>query len=455
MESTDTKSLFYTASSAINKDFFPKNNIINFTNLVPYTIMQREPKKFFIKIRNIAISKILKPGIRLRDLRYMGYAKIHINELEPNSVNSTYEKCVGRFNFRYIYKRQRKLREYIVHEFKNAPFQELITVPLPQISIRITDSRNRPLELDLRGPPTLIDFELVEMDTTGKFTMTCMSHGADELRTYPNNTITSFQVKCPQEIRLRKWEVALASIGYPPDLISDANVWWSVKSTLPTCVEKKFKFNLLDYPNTEKFLSDVTNELADDPVYKDKIVIERVHNPDNDNHGYVQFKSGVLDYQNSEKLDVAFSHGFTKAMGQAEIQPPGQITSTSWVTFKGLPSITLAVPPSVGILLCDIVQASALGHELRPILRTIPINTAKGNYLYEPEHLIFHPVINRSFTQMAFMLRRPDGALHDLHSRREHLEANGGIVITLIFRPRSTRETSQFDCETVGVGACY
>lgn len=451
MESTDTRSLFYTVNSAINTNYFPRNNPVRFTNIVPYTITQREPKKFYIRLHTINISKQIQVGSTEEDLKYSGYAKIFINEIEPNSINSSYDKCIGKFNYISARKHEQNPVDYLVHEFKEAPFLELLAIPLPQLSISITDSGNKPLKLDLNGPPTIIDFELIEMDLTGKFTMTFMSHGMDELRIFPNNTLTSFQVKCPQEIRLRKWEVALASIGFPPDILSDTKVWWTVKEERENAEEKKFEFDLLDYPNTEKFLDDVKQSLADDIEFGDKVMMMRTSDVESAEYGYVNFvSSGTLEYN----LEVSFSHGFSKAMGQHEIQPPGRITNDLYITFQGLPSITLALPPSVALLACSIVQSSAVGHELSPLLRTVPVNIAKGNYLYEPKHLIYHPVINRSFTDIAFVLRRPDGLEHDLHSRREHLEANGGIVMTLIFRPRQG-ESKLRDCETVGVANCY
>lgn len=449
MESTDTESLFYTANSALNTDYFPDNDPAEFTNLFPYTIVVREPKKYYIKLCTISISRELDNGLNIAN--NLGYIKIFINELEPNIVNSEYDKCIGKFSYRAAIQKTQFPVDYIIHEFKESPFLELLTVPLTHISIRITDSRNNTLKVQHTARPTLIDFELVEMDTTGKFTMTFMSHGREELLMFPNNTLTAFSVKCPKEIRLRRWEAALVSIAYPPDINSDTNVWWTAKSTNPDIPESKFEFNLLDYPNTERFLLDVFDQLGLDENYNTKVGFSVVE--EGEEEGFIKLEGLAGLQENDEQVQVAFSHGFSKAMGQLEIQPPGSIAVGHWITFQGIASITLALPPSVALLTCSCINASAVGHELAPVLRTIPVNTAKGDYLYEPEHLIWHPVVNRSFTDVAFVLRKPNGEPHELHSRVEHLVANGGIVITMLFRPRPLADGNQ-PCQTVGVGNC-
>lgn len=48
-----------------------------------------------------------------------------------------------------------------------------------------------------------------------QFTMTCVSHGKDELQLYPNNTLEEFTVPAPSNVSLDKWQVAVKSVVIP------------------------------------------------------------------------------------------------------------------------------------------------------------------------------------------------------------------------------------------------
>ena len=198
------ESFYVLLASNANLDEFPSNTLTQFTNLVPY-IEQHD--KFFIRIRRIAISQRLR-----QDVPHPAFVKVHLGELETNAL----QRAADRVLHRFTYNHDENLRgDYQVVDIDHAPFLRTRNVPLSQLSIKLTDNLNRVLQLD-DGLPTLVSLELSTMDTEQQFTLSCMSHGFDERRTFTYNTLNKFHVRIPQEMTLEGWEVAVASVGIPP-----------------------------------------------------------------------------------------------------------------------------------------------------------------------------------------------------------------------------------------------
>lgn len=432
----------YTAASNGCLLHFPNNSLSKFSNVVPPAALLMSGKnRLFVRLRSIAVSHSLtQPDI------FAGYAKVHLSELDPSSLNSTYEKSLGRFPF----PPEKQFHDYAIHEFENTPYLPIRTVPLTQISILITNSLDQELQL-ADGPPTLVQLEISDMDVSGQFTVTCMSHSPKELEVYPDNTLDHFRVRLPQEMNLRNWEVGLVSVGYPPDMDQPTIVWWSVASSLTNLERTVFTFDLRDFDTTLNFVKLVNNMLKSNAVYGKKVLIQRVVDVGEEEDGFFKWVGGDLD--DDEVVTVAFSLGFCRAFGQITQIAPTNLASETSVTMHGHANIHFAVPTSIGMLYCDIVEASAVSDGLAPLLQIMPVNHKGGNHLYEPQHMIFHQVVSRSFSDITFRLKRPDGQEHNLmhNMETEFSLASGGLSITLLFRPKSG---GTFECGKLGIDDC-
>lgn len=431
----------YTVASNGCLYHFPNNSLTKFSNVVPQVFhQQRGGEKLFVRLRSIAISyKLTEPDI------FAGYAKIHLSELEPTSLNTVFEKSLGRFPF----PPKTVLRDYAIHEFENSTYIPIRALPLAQLSILITNSADRQLQL-ADGPPTLVQLEVTNMDLSGQFSISCMSHSPRELEIYPENTLDEFRVRLPQELSLRDWEVSLVSVGYPPDLDPPTTVWWTAQSTIAGKKRRLFSFDLLDFDTTGNFVRAVIRELEADDYYGGKLEIEMLETPTE--YGFFNWRTQNISFAQNEEIEVNFSLGFCRAFGQTTQPPPTSLGLRNAVTMHGQADIKLAVPTSIGMLYCDVVESSAVSDGLAPLLQVMPVNHLSGNHLYEPQHLIFHQVVTRSFSDITFRLKRPDGQPHRLNSQSEYTIASGGLSITLLFRPISRGKS--FQCERLGHDDC-
>lgn len=107
---------------------------------------------------------------------------------------------------------------------------------------------------------------------------------------------------------------------------------------------------------------------------------------------------------------------------------------------------------SVGLLYCSVVEPSPISNILAPLLHIVPIKAYK-NYkydadevanlteakIYEPKHLVFHPVINREFSDIEFELLQPDGTKHDFTTILNP-EDYHGVHIELLFREQQKKQ---------------
>lgn len=298
------------------------------------------------------------------------------------------------------------------------------------------------------------------------FKMTCFSHGKylkkENEDSTSLNSLTTFSSVCPQEMKLPGWEVAVLAVSFPPDVHSEENVWFRLQEytytdgeedtiTLLKKVgeEKTFHFNLLNYANTNDFLLDIAETIRIDTNISKKIVMGWSDATENTKKK-ISFKA--IELEQNRVISFTCSHGFSKALGDTEPIGRKNLKSGDLFEFTYEAKISRALYPSTGLLflLEDIIEKSDVDGKKKDLLCVIPMDVAKGDYLWEAEVPIYHALTGAAFSKLSFKIERPGGGEHDLISRAEFLKVSGGIGITLGFR--HIDKQASYKHEVIGMG---
>ena len=418
------KSFFLTLASNACLNHFTNNTLSKFSNVLPHPISDKNNIRLFVRLRSIIISTTLtNPNLQTN------YININIGELEPKPINDIYDKCLGRIEF----PPKRVCGKYGIHEFEYSSFHPLRTLPLHQLSVLITDCDGNQLQLAY-GSSTFVTLEISEMDLSNQFTVTCLSNDRRAQNYYVNNTYTDFRCALPHEIMLDNWEVALSSVIYPKQLKGRVLVRWKVEWVNPNSQGSKdtleIAIDIMQHDTVEEFVQTFKSLLEADSVWKEKIKL-KINSSGRYLFEYQEHKMG------SGHAIMQFGETFSKVLGDKSRHE--DFTGRSGTTtFEALPNIDASKPSTIGLVYCDIVESSAVGGSLYPLIHIMPLenyaktSNTKKTSIYEPHHLIFHPLINRPFSSIRFQIVQPDGSPHDFGIRKT---TDPGLAITLIFRP--------------------
>ena len=137
---------------------------------------------------------------------------------------------------------------------------------------------------------------------------------------------------------------------------------------------------------------------------------------------------------------LRFSPSFAQILGKANRILQTEMYPEQSYKFHIKPDYWKQLPPTIGLLYCDIVEPSPVASVLTPILHILPLHTSGGDYLYEPSHLVYRKVVSRNFSDISFKITQPDGTPYLLTSEEsmDRIKASGGITISLVFRPCSS-----------------
>lgn len=433
---------FITLQSNSSVKHHPQNSITRFTNVLPQPI-QAHDRKVFIRLRRLVMSYKFVEVITER----ISHVKIHLSELEPQTVNTFYEKTLANFQFP---PEDIINDEYALHDFEHAQFIELRSVPLHQLSILVTDSNNREIKLSDDSAPTILLFELSDMDYSKQFSITCQSKNLRGLELYPNNSLSRFRVRLPQEFYLENWEVAMVNMTYPPDLKHDVetNVWVEMSTNYDEGYKEKFNFDIKEYEETSQFITDVIHTInydnfwgalvtASEKKEDDKVVgFQFAIQPDPDS--FPRWNLAIT-------VTLEFNDLFWSVFdAEKKFNKSPSLFADTRVEILGIPNINRILPSSVGMVYCDIVKPSPVGEMMAPLLQIVPLppvksklyqknmeDTRKNIGIYEPQHLIFHPISNKEFSDIEFEILQPDGQSLNLIGSDDF---KTGMSFTLLFR---------------------
>lgn len=465
-------SLHITMMSNGSLEHFKDNSLTKFTNVLPPNLPLRGGKTY-VRLRRIMISYKLDSSESL----ISDYVTVHLSELEPRTVNSTLSRRLGAFRFPPVH---HITEEYAIHDFEHSAFFELQGDSLKQLSLFIAHTNNKQLKL-ARGPPTIAILEVTEMDRSSQFTVTCQSHNREENQVFPNNSMSRFRVKLPQEFKLSNWEVAMSNMAYPPDIKhteskETASLLFSVRDSEfngSLALQFRFKENSFEDENDPKDFASATTKCfafvkrsLDRHHFWNKVLQfeEGLIDPDDEESGLAyQFKniSTRRQYRNTFKdhktvrikdlsdltLDIFLDRKFLKIFGlHNENSADIALKVGERYVFKGNPDIRRiqTIPSTIGLVYCDIVEPCPVGNVMAPLLQIVPINIKSDDdedggllnrevTIYEPQHLVFHPVICREFRDIQFEILQPDGRPHTFDDY-PLTEINGGMTFTLMFR---------------------
>lgn len=399
---------FCTLVSNGSMNNFPDNTLTNFTNLFPFSLRATHNNTLFIRLRSIAISPVLRPGA---DEVASSVVEVYISELRGSIANTEYTQCLARFQF----PPGQVLENYALKEFENTTFLPLLDSSINKLSVKIVDQSGQQLALADGEQPTLLHLEISEMSEPGHFNLTCLSHTDAEVARNPNNTLNNFTVTLPSPLTLTGYEAALASIAFPPDM--------GVRQEIIT-------MEVVIQPGTHIEDIDIdTSECADDAALAAKIV-HRINYINSDRvplfgrvvDGRIQI-AGVRD---EKTCTINFSDEFMRVMPDLESRT---------ITVRGKREVNLGkasligrAPSQVALLYCSCIEESLLGGHLHQLLHMLPV--VNGQHMYEPQHLIYHPVTSRTMTDIQIRLAEPNGTIHKYESPGGH-----SIIVSLTFRP--------------------
>ena len=451
-------SVILTLTSNGSLDMYPNNQRNNFTNVPPRNFIDNMLKpvnrKIYMRIRSISLSSRLEDGADPVNSRFVS---VHLSQVEPQIHNRTYGRSITRFYLKDSDK------EYETVNFEHSPFLPIQSTPISSLTISLITATGESLQLK-PGYPTFVVLELSTMDFSREFTINCNSHAYS---LFPDNSIAKFKVAMPEEMDLDGWEVCLLNASLPPNIKRSFRVtfsMWEGQLQKPNQTNREdYHFNLFNFLDAEPqdLLRAIGLTIDASAHYKSKLGLEieqDVNHPD----------CGLPTLTNSSK-DVIFVKlskslsGLLKGKRQEEPEtfefPPTARHTIRWEGSGPVQSgaVHSFLPSPLALVHCDIIESSAVGSQLAPLLHLMPLphfdrhgQQREHPLIYEPQHLIFHKVRNMRFSNIEFTINQPDGKL-------QYFELDGGLElgtnITLLFRPINRGSTTENTCN-LQIGRC-
>ena len=412
-------------------NYFESNSLTKFTNVLPFPLYPVRSNTLYVRLRALGIWTSLKDDA---DIDVSQHIKIKLDQLEPQVTGKAFEKTLAILKFppSTVYE------NYAVCEFENTPFLALETVPLERLGVTILNSEDKQLELTT-GIPTLVKLEISDMDTVNQFTITCESNSCDDV--FPTNTLSDFKVSLPGEMNLTGWEVALQSVAFPTNLkVKVPTPYIEFETFIGDAAPEKtrFEIDVENMTSNEMFWEALDNGLKDNEHTKDVVAMgtEAIS-------GFRQIN--VLDI-GDKTVGVSWNKAFQQLFGERFQEGPWQVRSRQSVIFSSDVDIFRLKKSPVGYLFTDCIEENVVSNELHQLLQIIPIKESGSTWdtaMYEPQHLVFHPVKPQVIASIHFTLRTPDGRLFELET-----PSTQPMVFTLVFRP-SKNPSSPLTVDTV------
>ena len=402
---------FCTLASNASLNYFPDNTLTNFTNILPSQLQSPSGGTLYIRLRLLAISPVLQEANPEAEV-----IEVHIGELRAAATNAGSSQCLTRLAFP---SGTLLGNTYVLREFGDVDFIPIRNSTLHKLSVLITDRTGEQLQL-ARGLPTFLHVEISDMGDPGHFNFTCISHLPIELTRNPDNKLSEFKVNLPQTLTLPGYEVALASIVFPHDMrLTTIDVHTTIYSSLfDESRHRTFTVNV----GACETLDDLGDAIRDGLMSYERfpLLVEYISEGE---YRYLVFR-GIREAQ---VVTLEFSPEFMRVVDVGNLGYVKIHGKEMWQSgdLKLEPSM---YPNQAAMVYCSCVEESMLGESQFKLLHIVPIEESR--HVYEPEHLIYHPVTDRPFNTLEFQMTRVDGTPHALRSA-----SNGSVIITLSFRP--------------------
>lgn len=414
---------FYLLSSDACLNAYPSNRREHFINTFPFPLVNRQNKKYYIKVISICISSTT--GSLNNDIP--SYIRINIQQLQPQRHGLGFTKTAAGFPY--------PPTEFnddgcAIHSFNNALYLPLLFQELYELRITLVDEKDELISGLNDGPPTLILVQLTDRIMEDRFTISCCSHQPE---LFPENTLAEFRVPLPTELALPGYEVALLNLLFPSHLKDEE------ESASVTINDVKLVFNLDRITTTAQFITSVRRLMRDNHMTPHLTFGKLMAGP---HRGQLHFH--MLPTSPMATITITPSPSFTLACGQRTPKGTVILQPDHFMVFDGQPSVYLSRPNPVAMLTCDIVKSNVIGGKQSNLLQFTPIfkkKPAEANKLYEPKQLIYHKVVNRPFDHIKFVFLEGDGRSKTLLSSTPR----AAIYATLAFRRRKERSQNEDD----------
>ena len=194
---------------------------------------------------------------------------------------------------------------------------------------------------------------------------------------------------------------------------------------------KTFSYNAYDYASTRSLCRAINYELIHDEFIRGQIL-------------FIEYKKGVYGFIvlrcNDFKyhFTIRINDGFYNFSGFSERKLDLATESIVIPPEGSLTDISRVKKPNLGLLFCDIIEPSIVGTQKLPLLHMIPFDFNERFSYYEPNHLMYRPIVTRTFKDIHFEILQPNGRLYEITDKNgeEIAKKEGGINISLLFRPR-------------------
>lgn len=404
-----------TLLSNASLSVYPNNSLTKFVNQIPNKITPLDKTVLKIKLLNLTISNILKPDATKPDI-----VLILLKELDPQAVGTGYSQVLGKFQWKV----ESTIDEYSFYQFEHSPVLDLSVNQLVKFSITLVNEKEEQLELDV-GSPTFINIFVGDSEMAeSQFTITCKSNLSTSF--FPNNTLTHFKTILPRAMNLKGWEIGVSNIVFPARMSGSFLVSIDLEENI-------LSYNLLKFTSLNalqtKIRSDITRlNLAS----KVDCALSL---------GGLVFKN-ISAIGSEINVRCILSDGWIVLTGSPRRELGGVINPQSFVSISGPLSLLHVRPSHVSLLHSNIVQESIVGDRYAQLLDVLPTfkhyNTL-ADTLYEPQRLLFRPVIENEFRFIEIDFRQPDGSELNMNTSL----INKSCIVTLIFRPVRTKLVAQ------------
>ena len=233
---------------------------------------------------------------------------------------------------------------------------------------------------------------------------------------FPNNTLSEYTTKLPQEINLEgSWEVGIAEIGYP-------HTWYNISREGEYWLRYEYKRRIVRVTLQPRFYGspkDIVDELmkglrlyyADEPLRVRLLYMEFA------NKVQIQMAGGKVTF--GRDLGNMLGAHFEEYTSRTTYHTDREID-----IYQGTYSI---------FVYCDVVEPRIVGDVMTPLLTTIPVEGSHGDYIHKRfEKIHYHPLLRKNFTDIQISLRNDQG---------EKLKfERGKVTVTLHFRRRKLEQ---------------
>ena len=397
--------------------YFTANTLTNFANVLPSPIYPESSSKLYVRLRALAINTRLLDAAAGSDRCH--FIKIKLGELEPQVTDDTFETTLATLSFPPpdVYE------EYGLYNFENKPFLPLEAVPLQKLSIHIVNSAGETLPL-APGPPTILKLELSDMDLYNQFTVTCTS--TKNRSVFPSNSMSDFSIRLPGEMNLAGWEVAVQSVAFPNDfVVKNREVWMDVNSLDNRANDVRIRLTIDDDDTPADFEALLTEAIRGNEITNNLIVIE--DDPDSNDK-----RIRSRETNGDRRVEIVLDGLLRRAMETVNFDHMTLAANES-VRINARPNLNFFKASSIAFLYTNCIEENIISDGQFQLLQIVPVKkkTTEWEYaMYEPQHLLYHPVRAQTLTFLSIQFLTPDGYLHRFAS-----ETDQPMIVTLVFRP--------------------